>query len=70
MTQVIKGYTALSPDQVYAINEGKDAKIALDNLLDQIAKDPQTDQATLEQARVHLTTGFMWLTRAIARPTV
>jgi hypothetical protein len=64
----ISGYRALSPAELDAINRIKAVGNGIGVLLDEVAAMPGIDLRALAIARTELQTGFMWLTRAIARP--
>ena len=64
----IKGYRDLSPEEVEMINAVKESAQATGDLVDLSTQIAGVDQRALSIARTHLQTGFMWLTRAIAKP--
>ncbi len=64
----IQGYRDLSADEIAAMNGVKDAAREVGELLDRMAAIPGIDLRALAIARTELQTGFMWATRAVAKP--
>lgn len=64
----IAGYRSLSHAELDAINRIKAVGNGVGVLLDEVAAMPAVDPRAMAIARTELQTGFMWLTRAIARP--
>lgn len=64
----VKGYTALSAEQVGLMNEVKSMGHDLDMLIEKI-KLMGADPRSVALACTHLQTGAMWLNRSIAKPT-
>lgn len=64
----ITGYRQLSPDEVEQINDIKEEEANVAALVNALARDPDYDQRSVALARTNLQQGFMWLTRAVARP--
>lgn len=74
MTQPIKGYREISPDERDAVNEIKKMEEGLLMLIDLLEKTPpegatiRPDRRWLAIARTDLEKGFMALNRSILRP--
>jgi len=67
--RLISGHRELNPGEINLINEVKRQGEELRVALDELANDPNVDKRALAIARTEIQTGFMWLIRAIARPT-
>lgn len=67
--KLIKGYRDLTKEEIDAINKIKSAAELHGELIAGIEKLPEVDKRWLAIARTDLQTGFMALTRAVARPT-
>lgn len=67
--KLIKGYRDLSQQEIDAINKIKSLAELHGGLIAEIEKLPEADKRWLAIARTDLQTGFMALTRAVARPT-
>jgi len=63
------GYRPLSQDDVDAINDVKEDEANVANLVASMATNPDYDQRCVALAKTNLQQGFMWLARAIAKPT-
>ncbi len=66
--QPITGYRKLTAQEIELINEIKDQANNLGAAVEMIGQMPDVDKRALAIAKTELQTGFMWLTRAIARP--
>lgn len=66
----ISGYRELSEAEIALMNEAKDLEAQVVELQAKIQAESVTDTAARSAsiAKTHLQTGFMWLTRAVARP--
>lgn len=67
-THQITGYRQLTQQEVAAINYVKNVGNDIGRLLDEVANLPLVDMRWLAIARTHLQEGFMFITRAIAKP--
>lgn len=65
----ISGYRDLSADEIAAMNEVKAVAEQVRAVQERIAAMPGIDGRAVAIARTDLQTGFMWLVRAVARPT-
>ena len=68
----ITGYRELSPTEIALANEAKDLAAEVGDMIDSLRRDPNGegfDQRAVSIAATELQTGFMWLVRAITRPT-
>lgn len=66
----IKGYRAMSAEEIIEINEIKDESTRVESLIEHlISQNPNIDMRWVEIATMQLQQGFMALTRAVARPT-
>jgi hypothetical protein len=68
----ITGYRQQSEESIAAINECKDLEKAVSAFIEKISADQAlaVDARAVSIARTQLQTGFMWLVRGIAKPTV
>lgn len=64
----IKGYRALTDQDITTINIIKDAEIQLGEFWRKMTKDPEFDPRWAAIARTHFEEGFSALVRSIARP--
>jgi hypothetical protein len=64
----ISGYRDLTEADLDLINRVKDLEVEVGQLWQEIETLPSTNIVAALDARRFLTTGFMWLTRSIARP--
>jgi len=64
----ISGYRDLSEQEIAMMNSVKEVGNRVGALIDALAKDPNMDQRWVSIARTNLQTGFMALTRSIAKP--
>jgi len=65
----IKGYRALTHEEVALINEMKNLGESLRGIIEGLHMQPQFDQRWVSIGETHLQQGLMALVRAIARPT-
>lgn len=66
---LLNGYRKLSDDEVAAANEVKRIASYVEKLVENMTSRVGVDQRAVAIARTELQTGFMWLTRAITKPT-
>jgi hypothetical protein len=64
----IKGYRALTAEEITTINKIKDMEIAVGELWRPIAIDFSTNKRWASIAKTHFEEGFMALVRSIAKP--
>jgi hypothetical protein len=64
----ITGYRKLSDHEIELINAIKRCAIEVGFLVDQVKNDPDTDKRSAAIGATELQTGFMWLSRAVAKP--
>lgn len=64
----IKGYRELTEQEIFRMNEVKDAGLALRSLVAAMEALPDVDKRWLAIGRTHLQEGLMALTRAVAKP--
>jgi aspartate ammonia-lyase len=70
MTQPIKGYRELSPEEIETINLIKRMGENIGEVVEAMKqKGPEYDQRWVSVGRTHLQQGLMALTRAVAQPT-
>lgn len=70
MTQHIDGYRVLSEREVDLVNSGRLTAAMVDEFITRLEMSGiQLDGRALALARTNLQQGFMWLTRAITKPT-
>lgn len=68
MSESIKGYRALTSDEIQRINDVKNAGVALGEMLDALRKSG-ADERWLAISQTHLQEGIMAAVRAVAKPT-
>lgn len=64
----IKGYRDLTQEEIDLMNEGKDLAEKVRQHIERVQTVENVDMRAVRIAATELQTGFMWLTRAIARP--
>jgi hypothetical protein len=64
----IKGYRELNEQEIFRMNEVKEAGLALGSLVAAMEALPDVDKRWLAIGRTHLQEGLMALTRAVAKP--
>jgi hypothetical protein len=64
----IKGYKALTEEQIAVINEGKILEEQCLRFIDRVAGMGNIHQQHLHTSRINIQGAFMWLNRGIARP--
>jgi hypothetical protein len=65
----ITGYRDLSEEEVALMNECKELAIQCGELIKKLSSIDEIDHRSAALAKTNLQQGFMWATRAIARPT-
>lgn len=65
----IKGYRDLTPREIVAMNGIKGMAEQIGELVEMLAEEPDADQRWISIGKADLQTGFMALTRSIAKPT-
>ncbi len=71
MSDII-GHNTLTEDELVAINEIKELAIKCGEAVEKLESEGQLlqiDKRSLSLAKTNLQQGFMWATRAIAKPT-
>lgn len=66
---LLNGYRRLSEEEIALGNEVKRMGSYVELLIEKLTSRPGIDQRAVAVARTELQTGFMWLTRAITKPT-
>ena len=64
----ITGYRDLTPDEIALMNEVKTLAAQCGVLVEKMTTAHPIDQRCVALAKNNLQTGFMWLTRSVARP--
>jgi len=67
--QKIQGYRDLSQEELNLINEGKVLAQQCGYFIAKLESIESTDKRNVALGKTNLQQGFMWLIRAIARPT-
>lgn len=65
----IKGYRALSQDEIDLMNEGKALAEQCGAYLEKLMANECTDKRAVALGKTNLQQGFMWAIRGIAQPT-
>ena len=69
MTELLKGYRTLTPQEVELANKVKTIGETLGHLVEKLRTVPDLDQRWIAIGATDLQTGIMALVRAITRPT-
>lgn len=64
----IKGYRELNQDEINNMNAIKTFGLSLDEIVEKLLSDENTDKRWVNIGKTHLQQGLMALTRSIAKP--